>query len=52
MYVLHAGAGRAAVVREALERTGHSVATVGGGTLWQVHVHTATPPAPSPAPRR
>jgi len=43
MYVLHAGADRAAAVREALERTGHSVAVVGDADLWQVHVHTDDP---------
>jgi uncharacterized protein len=43
MYVLHAGADRAGAVREALERTGHSVAVVGEAELWQVHVHTDDP---------
>ena len=45
MYVLHAGADRAAAVREGLQRTGHSVAVVGGEDLWQVHVHTDDPAA-------
>ncbi|GAA4287354.1 DAK2 domain-containing protein [Georgenia daeguensis] len=45
MYVLHAGADRAAAVREGLQRTGHSVAVVGGEHLWQVHVHTDDPAA-------
>lgn len=45
MYVLHAGVDRAAAVREGLQRTGHSVAVVGGENLWQVHVHTDDPAA-------
>ncbi|WP_193311411.1 DAK2 domain-containing protein [Georgenia satyanarayanai] len=51
MYVLHATAEQAALLRDRLDAAGESVAVVGGSEgpgergLWQVHVHTADPAA-------
>ncbi|HEX8497582.1 MAG TPA: DAK2 domain-containing protein [Actinomycetales bacterium] len=45
MFVLDAGAGPVARLRERLDALGESVVVVGGDGLWSVHVHTDVPDA-------